>query len=195
MKKSNTLFLVEMAIFGALAYLLDLLAGVLSLKIWAQGGSISIAMVPVFIMAFRWGLKGGLLTGFILGLLQLVIGPIFAVHPVQVFLDYIVAFAVLGFAGVVAKQVIIAVKENNLKKLIYFVTIASFIGCLLRFLAHYIGGIIFFRSFAPEGQPIEIYSLLYNGSFMLPSFIFSTIVTVLLIKTVPRIFTMNKSVA
>jgi thiamine transporter len=195
MKKFNTLFLVEIAIFGALAYLLDLLAGLLSLKIWAQGGSISIAMVPVFIMAFRWGLKGGLLTGFMLGLLQLIIGPIWGVHFVQVFLDYIVAFVALGFAGVFAKQVVSSVKENNFKRLVYFVTLASLVGCLLRFLSHYFAGIIFFRSLAPEGQPIEIYSLLYNGSFMLPSFILATIVTLLLIRAVPRIFSLNRTVS
>lgn len=195
MKKSNTLFLVEIAIFGALSYLLDLLAGIMSFKIWAQGGSVSIAMVPVFIMAFRWGLKGGLLTGFILGLLQLIIGPIWGVHFVQIFLDYIVAFVALGFAGVVAKSVVAAVTMNNFKKVIYYVTIGSFIGCLLRFFAHYFAGIIFFANLAPEGQPIEIYSLLYNGSFMLPSFILSTIVCLLLIKTAPRIFTLNKSVS
>lgn len=194
MKKSNTLFLVEVAIFGALAYLLDVLAGVLSLKIWAQGGSISIAMVPVFIMAFRWGLKGGLLSGLILGLLQLTFGPV-GVHVVQILLDYIVAFVVLGFAGLFARQVVIAVKMDNFKKAIYFVTIASFIACTLRFFAHYLAGIIFFRDAAPAGQPIEIYSLIYNGTYMLPSFVISTVVTLLLIKAVPRIFSFSKTVS
>lgn len=194
MKKNNTLFLVEVAIFGALGYLLDLLATVLSLKIWAQGGSISIAMVPIFIMAFRWGIKGGILSGFILGLIQIVTGQFFGIDPVQIFLDYIVAFAVLGFAGVLAKQVATTAREDNIKKLVLYVSIASFLGCLLRFLAHYAAGVIYFGYLAPEGQAVWLYSLLYNGSFMLPSFIISTIVTVLLIKTVPRIFTFNNSI-
>ncbi|WP_404347372.1 energy-coupled thiamine transporter ThiT [Sutcliffiella horikoshii] len=195
MKKNNTLFLVEVAIFGALAYLLDLLAGVLSLKIWAQGGSISIAMVPVFIMAFRWGLKGGILSGLILGLLQVVTGQLIGVDLVQLFLDYIVAFSALGFAGILAKQVSNSARNDNFKKLVLYVSVASFVGCGLRFLAHYAAGIIFFGYLAPEGQSVWIYSLLYNGSYMLPSFIIATIVTVLLIKTVPRIFTFNNSVA
>ena len=63
-ERSNTLFLVEVAVFSALAFLFDFIAGLLSLKIWPQGGSISIAMVPVFLMAFRWGIKGGILSGF-----------------------------------------------------------------------------------------------------------------------------------
>ena len=65
-KRSNTLFLVEVAVFSALAYLLDLVSGLLSLKIWPQGGSISIAMIPIFIMAFRWGIKGGYYLDFYL---------------------------------------------------------------------------------------------------------------------------------
>jgi hypothetical protein len=45
--------------FAALAYLLDFVA----FKVWAQGGSVSLSMLPVFLIAYRWGLKGGLLTG------------------------------------------------------------------------------------------------------------------------------------
>lgn len=193
MKKNNTLFLVEVAIFSALAYMLDLLSGAIS-QIWPQGGSIAISMVPIFIMAFRWGLKGGILSGFVLGLLQIVTGSFYGVDPVQIFLDYIVAFVVLGFAGVVAKQVVNASKEDNLKKLILFVTIAIFIASSLRFSAHFVAGMIFFGHFAPEGQPVWLYSLIYNGSYMLPSFVVTTVVTVLLIKTVPRIFRFNKSI-
>ncbi|MEA3320207.1 MAG: energy-coupled thiamine transporter ThiT [Bacillota bacterium] len=195
MKKNNTLFLVEVAIFGALGYLLDLLAGVLSLKIWAQGGSISISMVPVFIMAFRWGIKGGILSGFILGLLQIVTGTFWGIDPVQIFLDYIVAFTSLGFAGVFAGKVATSAKNDDMKKIVMYVSIAAFLGCLLRFLAHYSAGVIYFDYLAPEGQPVWLYSLLYNGSYMLPSFVIATIVTVLLIKTVPRIFTTNNSIS
>ena len=194
MKKTNTLFLAEVAIFGALAYLLDLLAGVLSLKFWASGGSISISMVPIFIMAFRWGLKGGFISGLILGMLQIMIGPFYGVQIVQIMLDYIIAFAGLGIAGIFANQVTNAVKQDNVRKIFLYVTLGSFIGCLIRFLAHYAAGVIFFGHFAPEGQPVWLYSLLYNGSYMLPSFIFATIVTILLIRTVPRIFTFNKSI-
>ncbi|QFT90328.1 Thiamine transporter ThiT [Bacillus sp. THAF10] len=190
MKRTNTLFLAEVAIFGALAYLLDLLAGAFSL---ANGGSITISMVPIFIIAFRWGLKGGLLSGLLLGLLQIIIGKIIGVNIVQLLLDYIVAFVGLGLAGIFAKQVTNAAKAEQFKRLIVYVTLASFIGCLVRFLAHFTAGIIFFGHFAPEGQPVWLFSLLYNGSYMLPSFILSTIVTILLIRAVPRIFTMNKS--
>ncbi|WP_338368251.1 energy-coupled thiamine transporter ThiT, partial [Enterococcus faecium] len=92
MEKKRTLFLVEAAAFTALAYLLDLVSAFIFSRIWPQGGSVSIAMVPIFLMAFRWGLKGGLTTGFLLGLLQLVIGMPQLYHPVQGIIDYLVAF-------------------------------------------------------------------------------------------------------
>lgn len=64
--KNKTLFLVEVAIFTALALLLDILP--IGFKLWPQGGSVSFAMIPIFIVAFRWGLKGGLYQGFFGGI-------------------------------------------------------------------------------------------------------------------------------
>lgn len=55
----KTLMLVEIAILTTLAFLLDTIPG-LQFTIWPQGGSVSFAMIPVFIIAFRWGLKAGL---------------------------------------------------------------------------------------------------------------------------------------
>ncbi|MBR7796420.1 energy-coupled thiamine transporter ThiT [Agaribacter marinus] len=180
----STLFLVEVAIFAAFAFLLDFIP-FLSFKVWAQGGSISFAMIPIFIVAFRWGVKGGLLAGLLLGGLQLLFGPTVFV-PLQGFLDYIVAFTVLGFAGIFAKPVQAAVKEGKTKISLYYIAVGVFLGSALRFLAHFTGGIVFFGEFAPEGQPVWLYSLLYNGSYMLPGFILSTVLVFFLFQKQPR---------
>lgn len=63
----NTRFMTEVAMMTALGIILDYLAGVFSIKLWPNGGSISIAMIPILLMGFRYGLKGGLLTGFLVG--------------------------------------------------------------------------------------------------------------------------------
>ncbi|RFU64322.1 energy-coupled thiamine transporter ThiT [Bacillus sp. V59.32b] len=187
----RTLFLVEVAIFAALALLLDLVSGLIFQRIWPQGGSVSITMVPVFLMAFRWGIKGGLLTGFLLGVLQVVIGFSSILHPVQGFIDYFIAFSVVGFAGVFAKQVTEGFKGENKRKGIAYGILGIFIGSLLRFLCHYTTGIVFFGSYAPEGQPVALYSLIYNGTYMLASFILSAIVVVLLYSTASGVLTKN----
>src|SRR5690625_5737528 len=73
MKSNRLLFFIEIAILTALALILDIIP-FLKFKIWPAGGSISFAMIPVFIVAFRCGLKGGLLSGFLWGILQIATG-------------------------------------------------------------------------------------------------------------------------
>jgi thiamine transporter len=185
MKQKQTLFLVEVAVFSALAFLLDLFSGFLFSRIWPQGGSVSIAMVPVFLMAFRWGLKGGVLTGFIFGLLQFILGFSQIFHPVQGIIDYLIAFALLGAAGIFAGRISESMQKGNRKSWIAFVIAGTFIGSLLRFIAHFLSGWVFFGSWAPEGQPAWLYSLLYNGTYMLPSMILSAIIVILVISAAP----------
>lgn len=182
---SKNLWLIEVAIFSSLAFLLGVVCNTLQLSLWIQGGSISIEMVPVFIMAFRWGVKGGLLTGLLLGTLQLVTGSAYVVHWFQAFLDYIVAFSVLGFAGIFSIQIKNSIKNNDMKWVRYAVasiTVAS----LARLLAHIGSGLIFFSAYAPEGMNAVVYSVLYNASFILPSAIVSAISTIILIKAIPK---------
>jgi thiamine transporter len=186
MKQNKTLFLVEIAIFTALAFLLDLVSNFVFSRIWPQGGSVSLAMVPVFLMAFRWGIKGGALTGFLLGLLQFVLGYSQIYTPIQGIIDYLVAFTVVGFAGIFAAQVKQGVHNHQKGMWVTFAILGVFIGSLLRFLSHFYTGIVFFGEYAPEGQPVALYSFVYNGTYMLPSFILSAIIVILVISAAPK---------
>ena len=67
------------------------------------------------------------------------------------------------------------------------IIIGTVIGGLLRYLIHFIGGIVFFAEYAPEGQPVWLYSLVYNGSYIIPATILSAIVAVLLFTSAPRL--------
>ncbi|WP_163970845.1 energy-coupled thiamine transporter ThiT [Oceanobacillus halotolerans] len=184
MSSKRILFLVEVAIFTALALALDL-APFLSFKIWAQGGSISFAMIPIFIVAFRWGLKGGLLSGFLWGVLQLPLGA-YILTPLQGFIDYIVAFTVLGLAGIFANQVKKGVEEGNTKKYLSYITYGVLLASTLRFIAHFTAGVVFFESAIDSIESVWVYSLLYNISYMLPSFILSTVIVFFLFHKQPR---------
>ncbi|MEH7072465.1 energy-coupled thiamine transporter ThiT [Neobacillus drentensis] len=192
-KRSSTLFIAEVAVFTALAYLLDFAAGILSLKIWPQGGSVSIAMVPIFLMAYRWGIKGGVLTGFLLGLLQFILGFSQIYTLVQGFIDYFVAFSVVGLAGVFAYLVKNSLSKGEKGKWMTYVIMGAFLGSVLRYLCHVVSGIVFFGEYAPKGQPVAIYSLLYNGTYMLPSFIISAIIIILVISAVPNRLFLQKN--
>lgn len=173
-------FLLEAAILAAIAFLLDLATSFIGKM--PQGGSISLAMVPVLIMGFRHGLKGGLLTGFLLGLLQTVMGYTTIVHPVQGFLDYFAAFTVVGAGGIFCKHIQNSLHPLDKGRLILYVTLAAFLGSFLRFAAHTLAGAVFFAEFAGD-QPVLLYSAGYNASYMIPTFIICTIILVLMLLT------------
>ncbi|QBG57534.1 energy-coupled thiamine transporter ThiT [Bacillus amyloliquefaciens] len=177
--------LIEIAIMTGAAVILDIVSGMF-LRM-PQGGSVSIMMIPIFLISFRWGVKAGLTTGLLTGIVQIAIGNLFLQHPVQLFLDYIAAFAVLGFSGLFAS----GVRESALAKkrgaLTAYVIGGAFIGSVLRYAAHTVSGAVFFGSYAPKGTPVWIYSLVYNATYMIPSFILSAIVLILLFMTAPRL--------
>ena len=177
--------LIEIAILTGAAVILDIVSGMF-LRM-PQGGSVSIMMIPIFLISFRWGVKAGLTTGLLTGIVQIAIGNLFLQHPVQLFLDYIAAFAVLGFSGLFAS----GVRESALAKkrgaLTAYVIGGVFIGSVLRYAAHTVSGAVFFGSYAPKGTPVWIYSLVYNATYMIPSFILSAIVLILLFMTAPRL--------
>ncbi|MCA0969517.1 energy-coupled thiamine transporter ThiT [Halobacillus litoralis] len=188
MGNRKILFLVEVAIFAALALLLDVIP-FLSFKVWAQGGSVSFSMIPVFLMAFRWGLKGGITTGVLFGFYQILTGA-YIVTIFQTLLDYVVAFGVLGFAGIVAYPMRKAIESKHVKRMITLIFLGGLIGSFLRFAGHFFAGLWFYGSLAPEGQPVWLYSLVYNGGYMLPSFLLSTVILALLLYKRPKLITL-----
>jgi len=160
----NTKFVTEVAIFVALGLILDYISGLLGVAVWANGGSVSLGMLPVFIMAFRHGIKGGLLTGFLVGLIQILFASSgYLLHPIQVALDYYVAYMVVGFAGIFAAKV----KENGPR----YILLGVLVGGGLRLVSHLLAGYVWWNTWAPEGMNITLYVFLYNASYMIPSMI------------------------
>lgn len=96
MDRQRLVILLEMAMMAALAVVFS------QIKVFEmpQGGSVSLVMVPIALIAVRRGLLAGVVTGMVVGLLQLLFGSTL-VNPVQVLLDYPLAFAALGLTGLV----------------------------------------------------------------------------------------------
>lgn len=134
----------------------------------SQGGSISLCMVPIFILALRRGPLLGIIGGVLLGFLQLLSSP-FVVHPIQLLLDYPLAYGAIGLAGFLPRSP-------------YFAVI---LGGLARLVAHFLSGAIFFASYAPKGMNVFLYSLAYNASYMVPEIIISCLLVYLLLKKAP----------
>ena len=141
MERKRLQLLLEVSILGALSFILDRLA----LFQMPQGGSVTLSMLPIIVMAFRWGLAGGMLTGFISGLLQLITGgKVF--HIVQALLDYTLAYTLVGVAAITSVWLIRSVAKKNKGSMVAAIIIGTVIGGLLRYLIHFIGGIVFFGS-------------------------------------------------
>ena len=177
MKKYPARLITEIGIAIALATVLNFL------PIWKmpQGGSVSLEMLPIFLIALRWGGKSGLLAGIAYGLVQLIVNP-YVIHPVQLIMDYPLPYMMLGIAGFFT---ITNRDDNEINYQKLFLAMVT--GGLGRFVVHLLSGVIFFASYAPEGQSPWLYSTIYNGSYLLPSLILCYIVIgVLLPKLVLR---------
>lgn len=135
-----------------------------------QGGSITaVSMLPILIFAIRNGFKEGVLAGVVFGILQFILGGSGAIHWLSIVLDYLVAFGVLGLAGIFGRKFIPALGGVVL-------------AVLLRFAAHVLSGVLVYGSYAPEGQNVWVYSILYNSSYILPELIVTVIAFVLIYK-------------
>ncbi|MBQ1172612.1 MAG: energy-coupled thiamine transporter ThiT [Lachnospiraceae bacterium] len=182
-RNSKTRILVEGAMLIALATVLSYL------KIFEMpfGGSITLEMLPLVIMGLRRGPKWGCLTGFVHGLLQMIIGFSNVMYCATlisqigcILLDYLLAFSVLGLAPLFA-----SILKNN-KKIGFIVGSACV--CILRFLCSFLSGWLLWGSYAPEGMNAAYYSLVYNGAYMLPDTIILAVIVAILAYTVPKIF-------
>ena len=147
-----------------------------------SGGSVTAAsMVPVILLSVMCGAKWGVFSALCYALVQGVVG--FYAPPVPnlvsfllvILFDYVLAFGVLGTAD-------FFVKLTGRKKYSYI--FASAMVVFLRFLCHLVSGILIWSVYAPDGQSPFLYSLIYNGSYMLPELIITALVTGI---TVPKI--------
>lgn len=190
MKRLSLQTLIEVAIFAALALLLDLLP---SLRI-GPSISISFAMVPILIIAFRWGFLAAITSGFLWGTIQVAIGEAWILTPLQAFIEYFVAFACVGFAGLFIKPIKANLHHNKKGTAFLWIVLATFVGGFARYFWHFLAGIIFFRSYAEEaGQAPFIYSFTMNGITFFFSSLACSIVLVLIISRASRLITSAKT--
>ena len=183
MKNTKTRILAEGAVMVALATVLSFL----KIVQFPWGGAITVlSMLPIAVFALRYGVKRGVAVSFVYAVIQLGQGILvdglfgWGLTPIAlvacIFLDYICAFSVLGLAGLFGNK--------KMTGIIGGVVLAL----CMRFVFHYISGVAIFHSFGELWNGFStdntwLYSLLYNGAYMLPEIIFTTIGSVLLFKT------------
>ena len=177
-RKTNTLRLTESAILIALATVLS------TLKLFdlPMGGSVTpFSMLPIVIVAYRYGFKWGLTTGAAYGFLQMLLGmdnlqygATFVAVVCIILFDYLVAFIPLSFG---------ALFRDKLGAQSAELTCGVIFGGIGRYICHFITGWQIWGIWAPEGTPAHIYSLTYNASYMIPE-ITITVAAAILISSV-----------
>ncbi|MCM3585212.1 energy-coupled thiamine transporter ThiT [Mesobacillus maritimus] len=183
MNKLRLVAMIEAAFFAAIAMVLDLLPSITI----APAVTISFSMVPIFIMAFRWGFKVSFLSGFLWGLLQLTTGNFYFLSIIQFLIEYFIAFAFIGFAGFFHPVIQKALKQGSKLAVSIWIVVAVFVGSLARYFWHFIAGVVFWGDYAPEGMSPVMYSFAMNGLAMLGAAVLCSIVLVILISASSRL--------
>lgn len=179
---TKTKKLTTCSLLVALATVLMLVSKLIPSMPW--GGSVTLAsMVPLIALSLMLGLKWGILSGVVFALIQILTG--FYPPPTQtvwnfflvVMLDYILAFGVLGTAVLFYRLC---------GKKLWAIPLSGAIVTSLRYLCHILSGILIWGVYAEEGQTVLAYSVLYNGSYMIPEILLTAIVLAILSKTLFR---------
>ena len=185
MKNERVRVIVEIALCVALAAVLNLPGLHIRLPFNIAGGTVSMNMLPIFVLALRRGLGPGLVAGALYGVVDVLIDP-FVVHPAQFLLDYPIAYSMAGLSGLGSRVWNTHAVRGRLGRGDSLVLPFLVLGAAARLAAHWLSGLIFFAANAPSGQPIWLYSLVYNASYLLPSLALSALATLAVLPVLER---------
>ncbi len=185
---SNTRVLVE----GALMIALSTVLWMIKVFEMPYGGCVTLlSMLPIILMSFRHGTRWGLLTAFVNSLIQMILGfnnvgacPTLLSQIGCILLDFVVAFSVLGLAYAFSKP---------FKNRILGICVGVVAVCALRFVCSWLSGMLIWGSYQSyygwaENLPLWLYSLIYNGNYMLPETAITVLGTILMVRGASKLF-------
>ncbi|MDE6985145.1 MAG: energy-coupled thiamine transporter ThiT [Lachnospiraceae bacterium] len=147
------LLTLRQLVFCAMAVALGTVLSNIKLFHFPTGGSVTLlSMLVICLPGYFFGLGAGLMTGLAHGVLQLLIDP-YVLFPMQLVMDYLLAFGALGLSGLFANA------KNGLLK-------GYLVAVLGRYVFVVLSGCIFFGAYAWEGWGVLPYSLVYNGIYI-----------------------------
>lgn len=160
----------RMLAVGAMCIALSSVLSNIKLFSMAAGGSVTAAsMLPIMLFAFVYGPVPGLTVGFVHGVLQFLMGGWF-LNVWQMLLEYPIAFAVLGLAGLTWKM------RNQQLGLVIGIVIA----CAARWFCSTLAGVVFWGDFTNGAWAAITYSIGYNASYMVPECIICAVLGLLM---------------
>ena len=149
-QKTTTKTMVASALLVALSIVLSQI----TIYSFPQGGSVSLfGMLPIVICAYFFGTRRAVMCGMCVGMIDLIFKP-YVIHPLQLLLDYPLAFGAIGLAGLI----FMARKDGLIPAYLF--------GVLCRYICAVISGVVFFGAYAPEGFSALTWSLWYNVLYL-----------------------------
>lgn len=148
---------IEAAIFAVLAFLMALLP--LNVGLF----DVEAGMIPIIILSFRRGWKTGLLSGFFWGFIKLASGNITMLSVLQVFIEYVFAFAVSGLAGILWLKIKETVSKEQWKRAFGLMAASISFAVIVKYFIHFVAGVVYWHIYAPESMNPVAYSLFVNG--------------------------------
>ena len=213
--QNKTKRLTESAMLLAMAIVLELVSKMFIPEMPFGGQVTLVSMLPVVLISYRHGVKWGLVSGVAYALIEMAIGAktvTAAFQPgyfgdgvmllnalIMCVLDYLVAYTMLGLGGIF---------RNKIKNPGTALACGSLVALGARYVSHIISGYILFGGwaewfFTQDGFPAWganlvaslsptllalVYSIVYNGMYMVPEIILTAIAAVLIAR-VPKIVT------
>ena len=154
--------------FCAVALALAMVTSMIKIFRFPFGGLVTLfSRLFICLIGYFYGPGTGILTAVAYGFLQFILGP-YIYTPIQVVVDYPLAFGALGLAGFFWKS------KNGLLK-------GYIIGVVGRWVFSVISGWVFFGEYAWDGWAALPYSLCYNGAYIFAE----AIITIILISIPP----------
>ena len=173
MRNNQVKTMVLVAFYATLALVLDYVSAMIPFLQMPQGGSINLAVIPIFVASYHIGWEDGAFAG----LLWWVIGWLMGlnnwfVSPIQYALDYIIPAMICGLAALMPR----IGKISNLYS-------GVFVMMVLKFMSHVLSGVYYWP---PEGAArgsaaAWTYSLSYNLWYNLATLIVALIVVPILV--------------
>ncbi len=164
-KKSKKLTIKQLA-FCAVAIALGTVLSYIKVFSFPTGGSITLlSMLVICLPGYWFGLGAGVMTGVAYGVLQMLIDP-YILFPMQLVMDYLLAFGALGLSGIFAKR------KHGL--------IPGYVTAVLgRYVFAVLSGFIFFGMYAWEGWNPLLYSIVYNGIYIFAEAVVTIVILLL----------------
>lgn len=179
MKRNKITIMCECAVLLALSIALSFVP----IYEAPMGGSVTLlSMLPILMVGVRHGLKWGVGTCFLYSMFQLfqalIKGNVFpycigiTTILICAAFDYILPFTALGLSGFAKGK---AEKLSRVRTLIIMAALIAF-----RFCCHFVTGVVIWGQWAPEGMGKYLYSLIYNGTYMLPELVLTVVAAAML---------------